>query len=526
MLPSSLAPSQRRVAAVGLVAILAVACWLRATHLSFGLPYLRHPDEGRYVKIAHRIYRSGDLNPQFFRIPSLLLYANASVYAPCELLRRAAGNPAPLASPDVLAAGVGYAPHPVMFLAGRSVTLAAGLGAVLTAFLLGKAVGGRTAGLATAALTAISPTAVAHGRLITPDTFVMLFAALACLASVHILKRGATRYYVGAAVAVGLVVSSKYNGFFFALCPLAAHLLRRRQGTCRGFAWMVLLPVLSGAVFLTVCPYALLDYPRFTADLMAEARHYATGHPGMEGGHLGWYWSALLRALGPAALLSVVGVAAAAHMRDRKAMLVGGVGVAYVLFVSLFNVRNERTLAPAIPLMACLAGWLLVRLWQSGATLSGRAQRWFGLAVGVLALGLTIPPLVGALQGNAALGAPDPRVPATAWCNRNLPRGARMAVEAYSIYPDPRRFLVDGYFTVVDKPVSWYRDRGYEYLVVSSGAYRRYLRSPSRYPEESRRYRTIFGELPLVASFAQGSPEIRIYRVTFSDVHPQPESQT
>ncbi|HSE68039.1 MAG TPA: hypothetical protein VLB12_13715, partial [Gemmatimonadales bacterium] len=59
-----------------LAAILVIALALRAWALDFGLPYLYHPDEPSKIEIAQNIVKTGDLNPHYFKKPTLLIYAN------------------------------------------------------------------------------------------------------------------------------------------------------------------------------------------------------------------------------------------------------------------------------------------------------------------------------------------------------------------------------------------------------------------------------------------------------------------
>ncbi len=512
----SRAALRTRLGWAGLAAILVLAVWLRAQHLGYGLPYLRHPDEARYVRMAHRIYRSADLNPHFFRVPSLFLYVNAATQGAYELARSATGNPAPVLPPTVLATGVGFAPHPMTFILGRTVSLIASLATVLAAYGLGKALADRAAGLVSALLVGASPAVVAYGRVITPDSMVLLFSVVGVWASVRLLSSRARGWYVLAAGAVGLATASKYNGLFFLSAPLAAHLLRWRQ--CRHrWAYVVLLPLLTWGFFAAASPFAILDHAAFVNDLRAELSHYSEGHPGMEGGYILWYGGALLRDLGPGVGLALVALVVAIRRRQSAATMVALLTAGYVLFISCFPVRNARTMLPAIPLIAAQAGWLLSRLKRCARTTLSVPPKRLGAAATLLAATLALFPLAGSLRANAQLRQPDPRDTARPWCNRNLPLGARVAIESYSVYLDPRRFLVDGFFRIIDHPAQWYREEGYEYLVLSSGAYRRYIRSPVMYPEQSHRYRLIFDTLPLVMAFRDGSPEILVYEVTPSD---------
>src|SRR5688572_8349390 len=55
--------------------IFAVALLVRFWSLDWQLPFALHPDEGHYVWKAEEMFREGDLNPRYFRNPSLFTYA-------------------------------------------------------------------------------------------------------------------------------------------------------------------------------------------------------------------------------------------------------------------------------------------------------------------------------------------------------------------------------------------------------------------------------------------------------------------
>jgi hypothetical protein len=63
--------------ALGTIAVAALA--LRLAGTQWGKPYAYHFDEPFIVKPALRIADSGDLNPHFFRYPSLLIYVEAAI---------------------------------------------------------------------------------------------------------------------------------------------------------------------------------------------------------------------------------------------------------------------------------------------------------------------------------------------------------------------------------------------------------------------------------------------------------------
>ena len=125
----------KRTALYLLLAILLLGAALRFWHLNYGLPYIYHADEPTNFGLALTMVRNADLNPHFFKYPSLFFYVNA--YADW-LFMRVGGllgtvqQADVLAAPHMLAMGVGRLDNPA-FVVNRVTSALFGLGAVLIA---------------------------------------------------------------------------------------------------------------------------------------------------------------------------------------------------------------------------------------------------------------------------------------------------------------------------------------------------------------------------------------------------------
>ena len=183
-------------------AILLTAFLMRVWGIDYDLPYIYHPDEPVNIGISYGIFSSGDLNPHFFNYPSLFFYINALGDAAYYYGGKLAGNfqtPGDLLPPLSLAMGVTEAQLPGAILFGRLITVVFGLGSVLLVFEIGRRLSGHTlVALLAALMLAVSPTNIALNRFITPDSYVVFFVLAAFLASLMILQKGGTRYYVTA----------------------------------------------------------------------------------------------------------------------------------------------------------------------------------------------------------------------------------------------------------------------------------------------------------------------------------------
>ncbi len=507
-----------------LLAILVGAALLRAWGIGSDLPYIYHPDEPSYITISQQIYKSGDLNPHWFHFSSLLFYLNALAYWPFEVVGKLLGAlhaTGDILAPELQAMGTTRAPMPAVVLLGRSVSLLFGLATVALAFAVGRLWRGDVrVGLLAAGLVAVAPTAAKYSRLVVPDALVCFWVLATLWCALRVLRDGRLRDYVLTGLCVGLAASSKYNGALAGVWLLAAHALRgaplatatatpatlAARAPSRGWWHWLDHRLATGLAccalgFIVATPYSLLDTRNFLDGVAFEFNHYSTGHPGMEGHAFAWYLGHL--AITGGALLPLAAYAAWRGWRERRAdtLLVAAFPIAYLAFVSLFAVRNDRTILPALPALAILAAGSAVTL----------AVRWRAVPpVAVLALLLLAPPLAASLHDGLAMARIDNRELARRWIDGNLPAGSRVAIESYAPFVDPARYRVQSFGRLIEHDAAWYRAQGFDAMVFSQGMYGCFLADPARYPAEDAAYRAMFGSLPGTRLFADPEHEVRV----------------
>lgn len=111
---------------------------------------------------------------------------------------------------------------------GRLIVVAFSLGIVGLVYVLGREVLGRSAGLAAAALVAVSPAAVFYGRAVMPDTLMVFFSIAAIVGMYRHLETGSRWWLVICGASFGLAVLVKLPGVIVA-APLAALLWTHRR---------------------------------------------------------------------------------------------------------------------------------------------------------------------------------------------------------------------------------------------------------------------------------------------------------
>lgn len=500
-----------------LLGVVLLAAVLRLAAIDHDLPYVYHPDEPAIIQISREMFASGDLNPHFFDYPSLIFYGNAAVYAPLYLKGWLSGefrNPADILSLDFLAMGTAKAPQPEAILLNRGLSLAAGLGTVVLLYFIGHILYANSSiGLVAALLLAVSPNHVYQSRIVTPDAMTTFFVVLTFLTAALIFRHGKTLSYILAGASLGLAAGTKYNGATIALTIPLAHFLRYGLRGWRDTRLLVAAGV-SVLVFLLTTPYAILDYPAFSAALRGVGTHYEGGHAGMEGDTLRWYLSFLWTTTTLAPVLAVIEIIRGLWQRSRPTLLLAAFPVFYFIFICRFDVRNDRTILPIVPFVFLLAAVVLVDLYTWARQSSKPAARAAAPVALVALLVATVGyPLISTVRDNRLMARVRSQEMAADWIAQNLESNARVAIGPYSPFLDPRNFEVVSFDGLIDQPAQWYATEGFDYLIASSGMYGRFYLDPIRYADEAHRYDLLFASYTLVKSFNDGLNEIRIYRV-------------
>jgi hypothetical protein len=496
---------------VVLLVVLVGALVARVWDVAAQLPAMHHPDEYGNTRLIESIVATGDLNPHFFNYPSLFIYLQAAVSPDGPLLGWLI--PGDVAEAPVrITMGVGYAPSTLTLLLHRGLSVAFGVGVVLVVWLIARRAFGGTIGPAVAAvLAAVSPNLIEHSQFVTPDMLAVLMTGLAVLAAVHVAQTGSTRAYLVAGVLVGLSASSKYNAALVALPVVAALLVNlRRRPLVQATGRLVLAGLAAAVAFLLSTPYSVLDRETFLADLAFERRHYATGHPGMQGDAPRFYAGLLLREETAITLLAAVGIVAVVaafgqHWRVVAVLL--AFPVVYGAFVATMVVRNDRTIMILLPVMAVFAGHGVQWVYEQGCSrLRPPIRRPLLAGAGgalVVAIALGVPSSVdtGAVH--------DARMEAARWVSAHVPAGSVIALESYGPFIDPRVYDVTGLQELAGRPLP----EGVEYVVASEARYGTFLAEPDVYPDVVKAYNEMFASWELLREFRQEGNGVRIYRV-------------
>ncbi len=428
----------RRLSVLLLIALMALAAWLRLRGISFGLPAIYNPDE---VSIMSRAlaFASGDLNPHNFLYPTLYFYLLFGWLGAYFVAAWTVG-----AIPSLTAFQQSFFLDPTgIYLAGRVLSVAFGVATIAGVWRIGQRIWSASAGMAAAFFLAVAPFAVRDAHYVKHDVpttaaLVAVFMSIVALAESHQADR-ARRLRI-AAILAGLATSMHYYAVFIgvpvaigAWFAWASEPLRQRATQVLKAAAIAAAAFFLGSPFLLAEPLTAVRDIRANRQIVID-RAVETASQWFPSA---WDYARMLAldATGwPIALLAVIGIAVLARSRPRVMCLLVSFPVVFLLFISN-TVAATRYVNPVLPFVAIAAGIGLSSL----ASLGRRGLR----PAGVSPLGSVALTLVAALAAWPALGASlhagtffrqtDTRTLALDFMRAHVPEGATVLVQPYSV---------------------------------------------------------------------------------------------
>ncbi|HEY6643342.1 ArnT family glycosyltransferase [Povalibacter sp.] len=414
--------------------ILTAGAAIRLYGIDFGLPFLYDVDEPVFVNRAFHLLAHKTLDPGWFGHPgSVTIYCLALLFAIYSAVGVAVGHFADFAAVETIA----RLDPAEFYLAGRLMIAAFGLGVIYLTFELTQKILHRGAGYIASLLVAMAPLAIELSRLIRTDIQVTFFLLLILFFCLRIVERGLLRDYIGAGLALGFAVATKYPAVIGCL-PIVVASIRPNgnDGRFRDIAIRPLLIAGAAAVVGTfiASPFLFIDIDTVLRDLGKEARteHLSATSEGFWSS-LFWYVTDVSRRnftiIG--LLLAIVGVIGLLRSgRKSGVLLLLSFVVPFLLFISSLNLRWERWLMPAIPVIAMFCAIGVALTWyaiQRLPLLMVRRAVQVLFAVVLLASGST---LIHADYLRASeLSRGDTRTQAGNWILANIPDGSVLMME-------------------------------------------------------------------------------------------------
>ena len=239
-----------------LILLLILSFLIRFIFIFKDLPFITHPDEPTVVNSTLNL--KYDLNPRHFDWPTFYYYINYlffSILYFIERLMNRIGHP----FPSIVATENFY-------LLSRIITCVFGSLSVLFMYLLVlNLTNKKSVGLISAIILSIIPFHITRSAQSLTDVPMLFFI----ITSLYYLSRNVNEFkwkniYLSSFF-IGLAVSTKYNGYMFALSPIFFIFLIKRFSLkdISNYLYCILLASLG---FFIGTPYALIDYKTFLRD--------------------------------------------------------------------------------------------------------------------------------------------------------------------------------------------------------------------------------------------------------------------
>jgi hypothetical protein len=235
-----------------LVALLAAAFALRLWVAWPNPSASRYNDERVAVETIERALRTGSLRPVSGYYLSLSYLPHLAILAPLHVGHLIAALPTAVLDEQGRLDRLGYR-------LCRAVQALTGTLSLWVVWRLGRRLFAAPTGLLAAFLLAVVPWHVRQSAILKPDIALVLAIALAFWAALVALERRTTWRYALAGAAVGLCLSTKFNGAAAALPLVVGTFWTGRRELGRALGRLALAGVVAAAVFAALNPYFFLD---------------------------------------------------------------------------------------------------------------------------------------------------------------------------------------------------------------------------------------------------------------------------
>lgn len=438
---------QRRpslLVAASALLIVSLGAGLRFWGLDFGLPHLgTRPDETPVIDLTAKVAQ-GRYDVGWGMYPDAYVYLTWIWGELGVALGGALGLLEPGGYLDVLRRD----PSSV-YLAARTLSALAGLGAVAGLMALARRTSGDAVALVAGGLLATAFLHVRDSHAAKPDALLSLWAVAGLAASVSLAEGATLRRGVLAGLPLGAALATKYPGVLLAVPIYAGALLG-----ARATSWRRLVPgaALAAAgtglgLFAVTSPFMLageefrawaVDFARLLFPQVGIAgsgaaqpvlpMDHAPG-PSPYGAEAWWggyayharfslrYGVGLLATLlAPAALIR------AFVLRRPVLLIAAAYAVAWYALFGLSGAQLARYMTPLLPALALLEADLAV---AAARRFGGRHAAWLAA---LLAAALVAEPLARSVRHDVVISRTDTRVLAARWMRERLPEGASVAV--------------------------------------------------------------------------------------------------
>jgi 4-amino-4-deoxy-L-arabinose transferase-like glycosyltransferase len=478
-----------------LMVIVAVGAILRFYGIDFGLPAMFHPDETPKVNAIMRMVQRGDLNPEYFLHPSLLLYLTYFTNTVLQWV----GFPGEF--------------QDSLRLSGRIVSALAGTGSLALLFYLGRTLYTSGVGLLAAGLLAVFPLHVTCSRYMKEDALMLFFVLAVALAVSNAVKKQKPGLLIVAGVLAGFATGVKYSGFLTSVIVASAPWLVSRswKPDYKFLKFAAIGCFIIPFAFVITTPYSVLDFDSFYKGFSNERKHMLRGHTVSISAWSQYWMYHFTRSIVPGmnsivAVVSLVGIGLLAFRRRIEDLFIVGLVLLFYLPAEWVRAKPapqpERYIVPCLPFLALGIAELL-------RFVSNKLPR---AATGSLIVALCALPLYRSLRLANEVNY-DTRIKMARWIEQNIPKGSKIRIDwmpysaatlskDYILEPFPSGKMMKGL------QLKELKANDSDYLLMSSLVHDRFFSQPQTDALRRSVIRNVFDKVPIVKEI---SPEYETY---------------
>jgi len=505
-----------------LVFLLMVATVLNSLTLRKNLPFVHEVDEQTFVDAAVNISDSGSLNPGFFGHPgSTLIYPLVLIYH----LKNSLENGDFFNWPDEGMRASMDESSSIFYYSGRLLSLLYALLTLPVLFLVSRQAFNKKAALLAVLLYIFIPTVIHFNTYIRTESVTIFFILLSLWRILKTFDQPSWGNHLWSGVFIGLAIASRY--FAAALIPLLLtvdliHLIKRSDQRREILVSALSTMLVIIFIFIAVTPFMLLDPKNFLGDILNEARDF---HPGVVVMSRPENFSTIIFThipsiiTWPQAILAVIGIFLAGIRKNIPQILLAWFGLLFLLVISFPALNWDRWVIPAIPVLVMFTAYGL--LFISGEVsqrlrLNSAGKFVFtGLLIGLI----WVYPAFQSIQYSVRSYNKSTRLIAREWIIENIPPGSKIALDYYTPpLSDLDYELLEVFNLSSNKNLDFFYEEDFQYLVVSSGNYDRYISKQEFFPEDAGFYLEIFEEENQVyevgPSRFRGGPVIKVFELS------------
>lgn len=403
---------------------------IRIYGINFYLPLHLHLDENNIFDKAFQMIKNQDLNPHYYRYPTLLPYLQVAVYTPYLLLVKLFSFNNTKFNPELLTDN--------LFIIGRGISAVAGTATLYVTYLMGKKLFNQNVGLFAAAFLSLTFIHVVSSHYLVTDALMILLGTLAFYYSIGLsnyVGRDKIKRYLLVGGFIGLANATKYNPFYLVFLFEPLFLLWNKEkdrvglflSSFSGVCWGILG---FTVVFCITNPYLLLELSNylkgFTSQvLLFTGNEISTFSDANETPTWKW-WIEYLMVSGISYTmfpLPVIGFLLIFKQGLKKIYYPLIIfPFIYCLFIFSVSHRADRYIDPVLPFFATYAALSLEFIWNQINKTFEKRRSLKVTALTLLVILVFTWPLAKIIAFDYLISQKDTRLIAAEWIEENIPK--------------------------------------------------------------------------------------------------------